>query len=846
MKKLILFALLFGALSSGAQVIKTSGVTYVSGTPAYTPSALGSEISVDTATGILYLYNRGATTWYAVNGVEIGGGSGSPVHTPGDNRPRFFLNGDHDLYFWTGATWVQLNAGGGGGIYDDGANTIGAGVVATMQEDEILEIRYFNDERAIYINDGSGTISIVSGDGQSGFAAEPDYFEMVTDGGASVILESGDARILSGGVGVVKIQEFGGNVTIGGFSTASQLQFLEPDAGGTNSISLEAPALDADVNLILPIADGTNGQALITDGAGQLGFATVGGANEFTDLTDVPSSYTGQGGKLVAVNSGETALEFIPVSSPTTLTGMKFLIYNDETAGTEHNTSTAESAALKTYSLAANSYDKIMIEAIITARIDPDANNKDDFTFRIKEAGVTVATFEPRVIGVAASGADGGGRYVETVSTIIDGGQGVSTDLTITVQISVSNANIGANVLAFRVWGIRDVELVGLTTGTDLTMSGASSPVTLNSSTGTDVTLTAGTNVTFSQSANNLTINASGGGGSPSVITPAEITADQNDYTPTGWADATLIRLSGDNGCRAIRGFGAETSGETKTLKNVGSYPLYLAPEHASSTAANRISHFEEVFLMPGQSAQIYYDGTLSRWSILTDPCPNYLTPRKSVHYDLMPTKVPEAVSENFPLFIWGSITLSNTAPTSTIPFMAWDMNTGSTASGGAGIAYVRDEERMAYYGGAHIIAKTIIKTPATIGDATNNYYYFCRIASNPSSGFFTQNNSVGIYYRYSDNSGKWWLRSTDSGGTSTETDSGVTFSVDTEYELLVTINKALNEVTFFINGVVVGRHTTNLPSATSCGPSVQLEKTAGTSARSIYTYRFIGAAIAP
>lgn len=47
---------------------------------------------------------------------------------------------------------------------------------------------------------------------------------------------------------------------------------------------------------------------------------------------------------------------------------------------------------------------------------------------------------------------------------------------------------------------------------TNLTFSGASSPVNLNSSTGTDVTLTAGTNVTFSQASNNLTINATGDG----------------------------------------------------------------------------------------------------------------------------------------------------------------------------------------------------------------------------------------------------------------------------------------------------------------------------------------------
>ncbi|MFA5567616.1 MAG: hypothetical protein WC972_03110 [Trueperaceae bacterium] len=39
--------------------------------------------------------------------------------------------------------------------------------------------------------------------------------------------------------------------------------------------------------------------------------ASGGGASAFTDLADTPSSYAGQGGKLVAVNAGATALEFV-------------------------------------------------------------------------------------------------------------------------------------------------------------------------------------------------------------------------------------------------------------------------------------------------------------------------------------------------------------------------------------------------------------------------------------------------------------------------------------------------------------------------------------------------------
>lgn len=337
-----------------------------------------------------------------------------------------------------------------------------------------------------------------------------------------------------------------------------------------------------------------------------------------------------------------------------------------------------------------------------------------------------------------------------------------------------------------------------------------------------------------------------GGGGSPSVITPAQITANQNDYAPTGWADATLVRLSGDNGIRAINGFSVETSGEVKTLANVGSYPIYLAPEHAGSTAANRIAYFEEVFIPAGAACQIYYDGTSSRWRPMMVPAAGYqVRSGKAVYYDEPVGKIATAVSADNSLFIWGSIQVLNALPSAARPFAVWDLNSGATASGGSGIAYTRELESMAWYGGAHIMTRCVLKSPSALSDATNNYYYFVRIANNPSSGFETQNNSVGLRYHHS-NSTNWECFSTNSGGTSTVTDSGVTFAVDTDYDVMVTLNKALTEATFWINGAVVARITTNLPSGAICGPSTQLEKTAGTTARSVYISRFTAAAIAP
>jgi len=60
---------------------------------------------------------------------------------------------------------------------------------------------------------------------------------------------------------------------------------------------------DPDAKLYRPIAVDEEGRQLFTAG------------DSFLDLPDTPSSYSGQGGKVVAVHSGESALEFIEAGS---------------------------------------------------------------------------------------------------------------------------------------------------------------------------------------------------------------------------------------------------------------------------------------------------------------------------------------------------------------------------------------------------------------------------------------------------------------------------------------------------------------------------------------------------
>ena len=80
-----------------------------------------------------------------------------------------------------------------------------------------------------------------------------------------------------------------------------EIRFREATANGTNYVSLSAPStLASDLSLTLPSADGTNGQALVTNGSGTLSFATVA-----VSLTYSKGTFTGNGSATtITINSG--------------------------------------------------------------------------------------------------------------------------------------------------------------------------------------------------------------------------------------------------------------------------------------------------------------------------------------------------------------------------------------------------------------------------------------------------------------------------------------------------------------------------------------------------------------
>jgi hypothetical protein len=97
------------------------------------------------------------------------------------------------------------------------------------------------------------------------------------------------------------------------------------------------------------------------------------------------------------------------------------------------------------------------------------------------------------------------------------------------------------------------------------------------------------------------------------VVSPAEITADQNNYAPTGHAAAFVLRLTADE-ARTITGLAGGVAGRMLLLCNVGAEPITLANADTDSSEANRFALADDYTLEPGAACWLYYDGTSSRW----------------------------------------------------------------------------------------------------------------------------------------------------------------------------------------------------------------------------------------
>jgi hypothetical protein len=108
-----------------------------------------------------------------------------------------------------------------------------------------------------------------------------------------------------------------------------------------------------------------------------------------------------------------------------------------------------------------------------------------------------------------------------------------------------------------------------------------------------------------------------------SVLSPAQITANQDNYNPTGWTNggaphgASHLRLNTD-ASRNLTSLAGGVEGRMVIISNVGSQNIVIKDDDgATGTAANRFALSADLTLAPDQSRAFIYDATSSRWRIV-------------------------------------------------------------------------------------------------------------------------------------------------------------------------------------------------------------------------------------
>ena len=150
-------------------------------------------------------------------------------------------------------------------------------------------------------NDLNGTELILDGDGDTSITADSDdridfkiggtdHFHITSSSSDTVIQNKVDAKDFLfnqyDGRTILEINDAGYVALANGATGSGELRIYEDTDAGTNYTSFKVGTQTGDIEYTLPTADGSSGQALVTNGSGVLSFATAGAITSYTNSTN--------------------------------------------------------------------------------------------------------------------------------------------------------------------------------------------------------------------------------------------------------------------------------------------------------------------------------------------------------------------------------------------------------------------------------------------------------------------------------------------------------------------------------------------------------------------------------
>lgn len=338
------------------------------------------------------------------------------------------------------------------------------------------------------------------------------------------------------------------------------------------------------------------------------------------------------------------------------------------------------------------------------------------------------------------------------------------------------------------------------------------------------------------------------------TIAPTALSANQNNYTPSNFAESSQIKLAANSTVTiysitgmAYAGPATPNSEDRKTIINNGTQILMFPSEHPASTAAYRFNHDSPYFLQPGRSVDVRYDGTLNRWKFVDNS--NSLmaaAQRSGVYYSYNAASITAGDLDELDQSIVGGGTITSSGASSAIPVPSINLGTSTSSTGAASIFFAKNVGDFGKFGSGCLFARAEVAIP-TLSTAGQTFTFVISVLDGSSNQTLSESNDFGIKYSHGVNSGKWQGYTRNNVGTESTVDLGVTVAANTVYDLLAISEYGGTEILFYVNGSYAGRVTTNLPaSGTLMGSRCLIIKSAGTTETKVNIARFESGSILP